>query len=190
MKKLIINTIALCAFLATPALAQTPQQGDNTMTDKKVLVAYYSRSGNTKQIAEYIQQATNGDLFEIQTLSPYPEDHQATVDQAKKEIAEGTLPPLKSKVENIQDYDIIFVGSPSWWATIAPPVATFLAEHDLSGKKVVPFVTHGGSGVGNNATDTAKWAKGATVLEGEAFRGSFVGMAQDSVNDWIKKLGI
>ena len=112
---------------------------------KKMLVAYFSHSGNTRTVAEQIREATGADIFEIEPAAAYPTNYQAVVDQAKKEVNSGFKPALKSKPENLGKYDIIFVGSPCWWYTIAPPVATFLSSYDLSGKTIAPFMTHEGS---------------------------------------------
>lgn len=95
---------------------------------KKILVAYYSHSGTTKKVAEQIKQAVGGDLFEIKEADPYPRDYDAVVKQAKQEIANGFRPEIKGSVSNISDYDLVIVGSPNWWSTIAPPVATFLTQ--------------------------------------------------------------
>lgn len=112
--------------------------------DKKVLIAYYSLSGNTKDVAEAIRSKTGGDIFRIETVQSYPEEYRATTAQAKREINEGFRPELKGKIDNIAQYDIIFIGSPNWWGTIAPAVSSFLADYDLKGKTVIPFITHGG----------------------------------------------
>jgi flavodoxin len=186
MKKIIYAITAFCfALLGT---TQANAQGETSMKDKKVLVVYYSKSNNTKQIAQYIADTTYGDAFQIEPITPYPDDYRATTEQAKKEINEGYLPPIKSGIPNIKDYNIIFVGSPCWWATIAPPVSTFLTKHDLSGKIVIPFSTHEGSGLANNAKDTAKLTPNSTVLEGKAFRGSRVHSAKQDVINWINEL--
>ena len=99
---------------------------------KKILTAYYSHSGNTGEIASYIQKQTNGALFEIIPAVLYPTGYNDVVRQAKIEIQSGKKPELKTKINDTESYDIIFVGSPNWWGTIAPPVAAFLSEHDFS----------------------------------------------------------
>lgn len=119
----------------------------------KVLIAYFSWSGNTRTAAEYIQKATGGTLFEIKPLKAYPDDYDECVDQAKKECRDGFKPELASKVDQMDQYDVIFVGSPNWWGTMAPPVATFLTSYDFKGKTVIPFFTHGGGGVQNCERD-------------------------------------
>ncbi|MDL2297229.1 NAD(P)H-dependent oxidoreductase, partial [Bacteroidales bacterium OttesenSCG-928-E04] len=119
---------------------QGQQQSSKKEGEKKILVVYYSWSEgkNTETVARFIQKNTGGDIFEIIPVNDYPDDYQACVDQAKKEINEGFKPALKTKVENIESYDIIFIGTPNWWSTMAPPVATFLSEHNLKGKTVIP----------------------------------------------------
>lgn len=183
-------TIAFCLIALgwQTVHAEQPYSEGNNMKDKKVLIAFYSKSGHTRQVAEYIREITGGDLFEIEPVTPYPADYRATTEQAKKEINEGYQPPIKAKVQNIADYDVVFVGSPCWWATIAPPVATFLTETDLSGKTVIPFSTHGGSGLANNAKDTAKLTPHSTVLKGHAFSDGSIGSAKAEVTRWIQSL--
>lgn len=116
--------------------------------DEKILVVYFSHSGNTRTVAEQITRSTGADLFEIQPQEAYPTDYHSVVNQAKKEINTNHRPALKNDVQDFDKYDIIFIGSPNWWSTIAPPVATFLERHDFSGKTIVPFMTHGGGRFG------------------------------------------
>ena len=113
----------------------------------KILVAYYSYSGNTRFAAEQIQKNTGGTLFEIKPVKPYPADYNACVELAKREINAGVKPELAEKVKEFDKYDVIFVGTPNWWSTMAPPVLTFLSSYDFSGKTIIPFVTHGGGGM-------------------------------------------
>jgi len=167
---------------------QAGKEGKESMKTAKVLVAYYSWSGNTREVAKQIQKATGGDLFEIQPVDPYPSDYQAVVDQAKKEIKAGYKPVLKTTVKDIGKYDIVFVGSPNWWSTIAPPVSAFLASADLSGKTVVPFITHGGGGMANCAADIKRLCPKSNVLTGLAISGSSAKSSQDEVSTWIAEI--
>jgi len=160
-------------------------QGAMTIYSKKILIAYFSHSGNTREIAKQIQKATGGDLFEIQPVDPYPNDYQAVVDQAKKEIKAGYKPALKAKAGDVCKYDVVFIGSPNWWSTIAPPVASFLASCDFTGKTVVPFITHGGGGMANCAKDVKKLCPKSDVLSGHSFNGGTVKDAQDEVSKWV-----
>ena len=129
-----------------------------------------------------------GDIFEIQIVTPYPAENDFVIKQAKQELEAGFKPPIKQKVANIKEYDVVFVGSPNWWNTIAPPVMTFLSEHDLSGKTVVPFITHAGSGLGRSAADIAKLAPQATMRDGLALWGRGIKNSQDKVAKWLQDL--
>ena len=159
------------------------------MMAKKVLIAYYSHSGNTEKLAKAIQSKTDGVLFEVKEKDPYPQNHQAVVDQAKKEIGEGFKPALKAKVDDIDTYDTVFVGSPNWWYTIAPPVATFLAEHDMTDKTIIPFYTHGGGGAGSIEKDIAKLCPGSKLQGGLSFEFPYFFQAQSKRESWGSKSG-
>jgi flavodoxin len=165
-------------------------QPQNLGSGKKILVVYFSHSGNTRVIAEDIQKATGADIFEIQPVNPYPSDYNAVVDQAKREINANYKPALKTKLDNIEKYDIIFVGSPNWWSTVAPPVATFLSSYNFDGKTIIPFITHEGSRMGRSVSDIQRLCPKSTVLEGLSIRGSSVNSANADVVNWLKKLNI
>ena len=151
----------------------------------QVLIAYFSRSGNTRRIAKLIHQHVGGTLHEIQPEEPYPDSYHTTVDQAKKEIQAGYRPALQSTLDHVESYDIVFIGSPNWWDTIAPPVATFLSENDLSGKTIVPFCTHGGGGLGRIGQDIARLCPQSTVLSAFEIYGSGGASAQSRVSAWL-----
>ena len=155
----------------------------------QTLVVYYSRSGNTRNIAKLINQAVGGTLHEIVPEAPYPRSYDATVEQAKREIQAGYKPPLQSELDGVEAYDTVFVGSPNWWSTIAPPVATFLSGHDLSGKTIVPFCTHGGGGLGRIGQDIAKLCPRSTVLSCFGVYGSGGVDAQARVSAWLGNVG-
>ena len=138
-----------------------------TASGKKVLVAYFSHSGNTREMARQIAEATNGDLFEIVPQSAYPAQYDAVTAQAKREIGRGYRPALKGRLPDIGAYDVVFVGSPCWWGTVAPPVATFLASYDFAGKTIVPFATSGGSGFGNTVKELQPSAPNTEIVEGK-----------------------
>jgi flavodoxin len=160
------------------------------MGNWKVLTVFYSHSGNTRECANQINKEVGGDIVELIPAEPYPTEYGAVVDQAKKELKLGYKPALKTRIENIESYDVIFVGSPNWWNTVAPPVATFLGTYDLSGKASVPFITHAGSGLGRSAQDIASLCPDSTVLEGLAVWGKEVKTAHLRVAAWLRKLGM
>ena len=158
--------------------------------NKKILVAYFSYSGNTREIANQIHNIAGGDIFEIQTVKPYPADYDAVVKQARQELASGYKPALKTKVDNIKSYDLVFIGYPNWCGTVPAPVKTFLSEYDLSGKTVVPFCTHGGGGPGRGVMDISKLCPKSTLLDSFAILGSDVKTAQNKVSEWLRKIKI
>jgi len=187
----IFLPIIILFFVFTGASAQVNKEA--TMPDskaKKILVAYFSHSGNTRVIATQIHELAGGDLLEIQTVKPYPADYNAVVKQAREELASGYKPALKTKVNNIGAYDVVFIGYPNWCNTIPMPVVTFLSENDLGGKTVVPFCTHGGGGLGRSAVDIAKLCAKAKVLEAIAIPGREVKSAQGKVSEWLKKIKV
>lgn len=159
-----------------------------SQTAKKILIVYFSHSGNTRVIAEQIQKETGGDIFEIKPVNDYPSDYNTVVDQAKKEINTSYKPELKTSIKNIEQYDVIFIGSPNWWSTIAPPVATFLSEYNLEGKTIVPFMTHGGGLLGHSVSDIKNLCPNSVVLDGLAISGSYVRMAHDDVMKWLREI--
>ncbi len=167
---------------------RTPSQTNPSA--KKILVAYFSRSGNTREIAKQIHGLVGGEIFEIVNANPYPTDYDATVERARKELEESYRPKLKFKLENAKSYDIIFLGYPDWWSTFPMPVATFLAENDFSGKAIAPFCTHEGSQLGRSIADIAKLCPRSKILDGLAIRGGRVKNAQDDVAKWVKRLGL
>ena len=200
MKNNIWKTLA-AAFVAVLALSgcgeapekplaeQTNPNGVVSSGPHKVLIAYFSHSfGNTRQIAHMIQKETGGDIFEIKPKTPYTKVHKDVVAQARKEIDAGFKPELVAMPEKLDEYDVIFVGTPNWWNTMAPPVATFLPNHDFSGKTLVPFTTHGGSGLGRYPEDMKKLCPKANFLEGETFSRNSIPNSGDAVAKWIRRI--
>ena len=157
---------------------------------KNILVAYFSHSGNTCEIADQIHKSMGGDIFEIQAVKPYPHDYDAVVNQAKQELNSGYKPALKTKIENIKSYDLVFIGYPIWWGTFPAPVKTFLSEYDFSGKTIVPFCTHEGSGLGRSVTDISKLCPKSTLRDGVAIWGRDAETAQNKVSEWLRKIKI
>ena len=158
------------------------------MNDKKILIAYFSWSGNTKYIAEKIHNTTGGDMFQIETKTPYPTDyHEAAYVVAKKQHEENIKPELKNNGD-VSSYDVIFVGTPAWWYEMAPAVKTFLTENNCEGKTVVPFITHGGGGKYTIAEDMQKLAKGSTVLKPFVTAGRGDSNIQEEINAWLNEL--
>lgn len=155
-------------------------------TNKKTLVAYFSLSGNTKNVAEQIKDETGGDIYQIELVTPYPSEYRAQTDLAKKQLNEGTLPPIKKADIDFSQYDTIFVGTPVWWGHAATPVHTFMSENNFDNKKVVPFITHGGSGKASIVDDIKKLCP-KCIVEENAYV-VYGGSNTDDLSDWIKKI--
>jgi flavodoxin len=153
-----------------------------------ILVAYYSHSGNTEKIARVIGEQ-GGILLRIEPVEAYPENYNSVVDQAKREIGKGFLPALKTEIPDLSAYSAIFVGTPNWWSTIAPPIATFLSS-GMAGKKIVPFCTHGGGGTGRILGDIKKLCPNAEVLNCFEIYGDGSGAARAKLVSWLKTLNI
>ena len=180
--KLVLITL-LSVFLSGIQLhAQT--------TGKKILVAYFSHSGNTRAVTNDICKKVDGEFFEIKTVKEYPTDYNTVVDMAKREQKSDYRPELKSKLKNIRQYDIIFLGFPDWWDTYPQAIKVFLSQYDFSGKIIIPFCTHEGSEFGRSITDLKKMCPTSHIQEGLAIRGSAVHNSDQRIKDWLKKLKI
>jgi flavodoxin len=187
MNKIIIALMIIAAFVGSSDQVNFAAEG---AMSKKILVVYFSHTGNTREIADQIHKIVGGDIFEIQGVKPYPADYDACVKQAKQELESGYKPALKTKIENIEAYDLVFIGYPIWFGTFPAPVKTFLSGCDFSGKTVVPFCTHGGGGQGRSVTDIKILCPKSTVLDGVAVRGADVKTAQNTVSEWLRKIKI
>lgn len=165
----------------------------NNMTrdeDNSVVVINGKVLGNTQYVAQLIQQMTGGDMFRIEPLKPYPKDHRTLVEQAKEEQKRKERPALAGKIENLAAYDTIFIGYPNWWADMPMIVYTFLENYDLSGKTVIPFNTHGGSGFSNTISTIGTLQPKANVLrDGFTVSRSSVDRSEPDVAQWLTQLG-
>ena len=211
MKKLL--AVILILIMTIPmALAE------ETLSEPRILVAYLSRAGenynvgtvkegsasaayagyiekgNTAILAEVIAEATGGDLFAISTVTPYPDDYATMLQVAQEEINTDARPQLAGTVENMDDYDIIFIGYPIWHGRMPQAIYTFLESYDLTGKTMVPFNTHEGSGQSGTQQVIANVLPGSTVLQGLAVRGKTAQedpeQTQALVNEWLEGLGM
>lgn len=156
--------------------------------DIKVMVAYFSHSGNTKIMAEEIASQTNGDLFEIKTDKEYSDLNN----EVKEEIANNERHNLLKKVNNIDEYDVVFVGYPVWWHSTPVQINTFLEAHNLEGKVVIPFCTSGGSDISETMDSFKNSCKNCAVLDGITISGSSASTdsEKEKITAWLKKLGI
>lgn len=173
------------------------------MKDKDVLIVYLSRTNNTKALAKIIHQNTGGTMVALELVTPYPQHYQTTVNQVAEENRTGFLPPLKTKIDSIQKYDIVFVGFPTWGMRLPPPMKSFLKQYDLSGKTVIPFNTNGGYGIGSSFETVKQLCPRSEVLDGFSTKGGserdgklFVMEGdkevevQKQVKNWLQKISV
>jgi flavodoxin len=159
----LISSILVSLAAGITADAAGAQQAESEAT---VLVTYFTRTGNTSVIANQIRTALQADIFRIEPADAYPEDYEAQVAQAEEERQAGFEPPLKALVPNLSPYATVFLGFPIWGMTAPSVIRSFLSRHDLSGKTLVPFITHGGYGLGSSLSVVAEHAPRARLLDG------------------------
>ncbi|HIX81225.1 MAG TPA: NAD(P)H-dependent oxidoreductase [Candidatus Erysipelatoclostridium merdavium] len=152
------------------------------------LILYFSMSGNTETVANYIHEEIGGDIVKLETVQTYPEDYDELVDYAREEQRDNARPELETAIENIEQYDTIFLGYPNWWGDMPMPIYSFLDRYDLSNKTIAPFITHGGSGLSGTPANIANEEPDAVVTEGLAINGDDVDDCQDEVNEWLNEL--
>ncbi len=140
---------------------------------ESILVVYLSRTENTKAVAEMIQKKAGGDLVDLKLKNPYPENYQEIVAQVDRENEEGYLPALKTEIENLKRYDTVFVGFPTWDMQLPPPIKSFLTDHDLAGKTVIPFNTNAGYGLGQSLQQLRNLCPDSKVLKEFSVEGGY-----------------
>lgn len=179
-RRQILMTPFLLTAAATSGTAVTaaPASGG-------ILVAFFSRSGNTRVIAGQISRTLGADIFEIEPARPYPADYFATVDHAEQERERGYAPPLQANVAAMDIYETVYLGFPIWGMTVPPPVKSFLTAHDLSGTTLVTFVTHGGFGLGDSLAVVRRHAPQARLVEGFVMQAPQERQTVERVMKWL-----
>ena len=181
------------ADTSTDTAAPEDSGGDTAADSGNVLVVYYSATGNTEGVANYIAEATGGDLFEITPAEPYTSDDLNWTDEnsrVSREYADESLRDVElttTQVENWDSYDTVFIGYPIWWGIAAWPVDGFVEANDFTGKTVIPFCTSSSSGLGESGELLAELAGTGNWQEGQRFRSS---VSQEDVNEWVDSLGL
>ncbi len=165
------------------------QTGSTAGASGKSIIVLWSWSGNTLKMAERISQLSGAEIYRIEAADPYPENYDATADRAKQERDDKVYPVIANPIENWDDYDTVFMGYPIWWYELPMIVQGFVKDHDWTGKTVVPFNSHEGSGDGGTYTDLRQMT-GATVLDGLAIRGGDVASSLDKVDEWYAGLSL
>lgn len=204
LKIYCLSLFTMLLMLSSCSRAQeTTPQTTGALKDKKVLIVYLSRTQNTKALAEIIHKNVGGDLLALELVKPYPENYQTTVDQVAAENSSGFLPALKTKIDRIEKYDLVFVGFPTWGMQLPPPIKSFLSQYNLGGKTVIPFNTNAGYGVGSSFETLKNLCPESKVLEGFStnggkekegilfvMRGDKEKQVQAQLQSWLKKIGL
>ncbi|MCG7856511.1 flavodoxin family protein [Flavihumibacter sp.] len=199
-----LSIFAVSCLLCGCSRAQKPgAEKSSRPEDKKVLIVYLSRTKNTKAVAEMIHRHIGGKLVELELKNPYPAHYQTTVDQVARENASGFLPPLKTFIDSIETYDMVFIGFPTWGMQLPPPFKSFLTQYDLRGKTIIPFNTHAGYGVGSGFETIKQLCPNSKMLKGFSteggkerdgilyvMQGSKATQVESSVKQWLKEIGI
>lgn len=168
---LLLMAIAPVFFCSCTAQETKKEKG-------KLLIVYLSRTNNTKQVAEIIQKEVGGDLVALELKDPYPENYDSIVAQVAEENESGYLPPLKTRIDNFNQYDVVFLGFPTWGMRLPPPMKSFLNKYNMSDKTVIPFNTNAGYGIGSSFKTVKEMCPNATILEGFSTKG---GIERDGI---------
>ncbi|MBR5983627.1 MAG: NAD(P)H-dependent oxidoreductase [Bacteroidales bacterium] len=184
---LVIATAAVTAISCGTKNENKEEATENVAP--KILVLYYSQTSNTKAVATEIATKLNADIEEIVAVNPYDGDFQVTIDRCIVEREQGTITEIKPLTADVANYDVIFIGYPVWFGTYAPPVATFLANTDLSGKKIVPFCTFGSGGLESSVKDLAEKQPKAEILNGYGVRAARLDAMPKEIDNFLKANG-
>jgi flavodoxin len=204
MKSIAVMSLIIAATICLPSgcsrAQELPADTQPLTGEKKILIVYLSRTNNTKAVAEFIHQRIGGSIVAIELERPYPADYNATVQQVARENETGYLPPLRTTIDRIEQYDVVFLGFPTWGIQLPPPIKSFLRQHNLKGKTVIPFNTNAGYGVGSSFQTVRDLCPQCTVLEGFSTRGGVerdgqylvikgarAAEVQKELDSWLKK---
>lgn len=162
---------------------------DDTTNDGNILILYFSMTGNTEAVANFIHDEVGGDIVKLETQETYPDDYNDLLDVAQEEQSENARPELSTTIDNLDEYDTIFLGYPIWWGDMPMAIYSFLDNYDLSGKTIAPFVTSGGSGLSGTPSNIKNEEPNANVVEGLSIYDSDARSSRNEVVDWLNGLG-
>lgn len=175
---------------STGSADRQSDSGTSVTVDGKALVAYFSQTGNTKTVADIIAQQTGADEFHIEPATPYTDDYDTLLEVAQQEKQDDARPAIADTIDNIDDYDVIYLGTPIWWYEEPMIIRTFLDDYDLSGKTVAPFCTSGGSSCAQYVDSLTEREPNATVLDPLQVSGSSAANSADDVTAWLRNNGL
>ncbi len=189
---LIVMLLAMAGVRGGEEEIDLKDHPGQTVAAKKILILYFSKTGNTKTLAEKIQGFAGGDMFQIIPKKAYPLDYKTTTEVARVELDKQSRPEVAEyfPVEKIAEYDTIMVGYPIWWGTLPMAYFTFLERYDLAGKTIIPFCTQGGSGLSRSVDDLKKLFPNSTVTRGIAIKGTEAENSDREVKAWLREVGL
>ena len=207
IRRVTVHLLTISTFICLASgysrAQQTPATSQAVRTEKNTLIVFLSRTNNTRAIAEIIHQKVGGTLIALELETPYPADYRATVMQVVHENETGYLPPLKTKIDRMEEYGFVLLGFPTWGMQLPPPVKSFLHQYNLKGKTVIPFNTNGGYGVGSSFYTVKELCPQSTILQGFTTRGGSeidghnlvikdakAEEARTEVDSWLRTIGM
>lgn len=193
-KKSFLSFMTMLLFAVTSCGSEEPTEiepgGVISVDAGKTLIVYFSWGGNTKTVANHIHDLIGGDIVEVETVIPYPDTYEEVTQIAPGELESDYRPELKTKIENMDEYDTLIVGTPIWGSHLTPAMKSFLASYNLSGKFIAPFCTHGGSGTAQSVNDIRSVSPNSTILGSLAVYGSQAENSRNDIEQWLRKIGI
>lgn len=203
MARILLVIGVLLSACTSSQIKLVNEEGATISDSSKVLIVYLSRTNNTKAIAEIIQRNVGGKLVALELEKPYPVNYKATVQQVVTENESGFLPPLKTKIDSIEKYNVIFIGFPTWDMKMPPPMKSFLHQYDLNGKTIIPFNTNAGYAVGSGFETVKQLCPDSKVLKGFAIKGGIerdgilfvmkdenLKKAEQEIKQWLREISV
>ena len=193
-KKSFLSFMTMLLFAVTSCASEEPAEiepgGVISGDAGKTLIVYFSWGGNTGTVANHIHDLIGGDIVEVETVIPYPDTYEEVTQIALGELESDYRPELKTKIENMDEYDTLIVGTPIWGSHLTPAMKSFLASYNLSGKSIAPFCTHGGSGTAQSVNDIRSVSPNSTILGSLAVYGNQAENSRNDIEQWLRRIGI
>lgn len=193
-KKSFLSFMTMLLFAVTSCASEEPAEielgGVISGDAGKTLIVYFSWGGNTRTVANHIHDLIGGDIVEVETVIPYPDTYEEVTQIAPGELESDYRPELKTKIENMDEYDTLIVGTPIWGSHLTPAMKSFLASYNLSGKSIAPFCTHGGSGTAQSVNDIRSVSPNSTILGSLAVYGNQAENSRNDIEQWLRRIGI
>jgi len=190
MSSLIMTFIIFMTLAACNSTDRNAPQTGETPQAENILIAYLSHTGNTRTVAGHIQSLTGGELFELRTVDPYPQNYNSHLRIASDELAADYRPELSTHVNEMDSYNVVFIGFPIWHGNTPMPIRTFLEAYDFSGKTLIPFSTSGSSGINQSMRAIRNIVPDSVVLDGLSITRATIGRSYELVEEWISRLGL